>query len=229
MGYKIGGGFHLYRATLANAQFELMDIDCTNFTGRGPQNVLISEIVRECFYCGYKGVVLGIGGHPTLSQINFCRDLSSALSKYDIDLYLPERFAAIIDSAKVLVPAQNTKGSFEAYLSSLLQKYGAARIALELERVYTDFALPVKSGVGAMLSQNSFDALSKNSSTFFSDTLCANYISYIKDRRAHLVIWDDADSLSLKLTAAGRLGIGTAFLYYPHVKDIISDIKFLQN
>ncbi|MGM9520894.1 MAG: hypothetical protein ACI3VB_00260 [Oscillospiraceae bacterium] len=224
MGYRMGRGFHLYRTALPQVHLSLMDIDCAGFTGFGPHEVLVSEIMRECAYCGYSGICLGLESSPTPQLLTFCRLLAEAASYSGVKLYLPESFSRVSEYAMILIRAQNTSGLYKDRLRSLCTRYGAGRIALELERVYTDFALPARTGLGSILSQKHFNNVSPASAVYYSGELCAHYLSYMKDGRAHLVLWDEVDSLIAKCAAAQELGIHEAFLYYPHVQDILDEI-----
>ena len=223
MAYRIGRGFHLYRTIIPNIKAQIMDIDFTGFTGYGPHQLLISEIMRECAYCGYSGISLGIASKPEHPISAFCSLLCETCSRYNITVYLPEMLASCCNSGVVLIPGQNTYGTYDEYLDRMCSKYGASRLALELERVYSDFVLPSPSAVGSILSQQRFCELC-NGPSFYSPELCSQYSSYISSGKVHLVLWDDADSLNDKISHAKRFGIQTGFLYFPHVRDIVGDL-----
>ena len=58
-------------------------------------------------------------------------------------------------------------------------------------------------------------------SVFFSQDLCARYFTYVRETETHFVLYDDADTLLQKIRIGGSLGIGTAFLMYPEVQDLL--------
>ncbi len=224
MAYRIGRGFHLYRTSLPPIRPVIMDIDCAGFTGYGPQELLAAEIVGECVHMGYSGVCLGLEGKPTRQTSDFCALLGDTCRRYQLTLYLPQTFASACDSSVILIPGQNTSGTFEKSLTTLCGRYGPERLALELERVYTDYSIPCPSGAGSILSNGRFQEVCA-SPAFYSQALCTNYASYMSPGgQVHLVLWDDAVSLRGKLAAARAAGISAAFLYYPHVEDILGEI-----
>ena len=223
MAYRIGRGFHLYRTALPSVNPRIMDVDCTGFTGYGPHELLTAEIIGECIHCGYSGVNLGLTSKPTQPIVSFCSHLSETCQRRGITLYLPESFSSLCPDAVIVISGQNIRGTYKEYLSSMCRRYGTERLALELERIYTDFTLPVRSGAGSVLSKQRFDEVCTGSS-FFSDALLSNYTSYVSGGNAHIVLWDDGQSISQKLLEADNAGIKYAFLYYPHVHDIPSQI-----
>ncbi len=224
MAYRTGAGFHLYRTVLPSGHFHLMDVDCTGFTGYGPHEALILELLRECRGRGYSGVVLSLSARPTQPLVSFCELASQALSQEGIDLYLPLTFASFTDKSRLLVPARILSSGFSSGLNRLCSRYGPGRLALELERVYIDYTLPLKSGMGTELSEQACRELAGSGHIFTSSELVCRYVSCIHRNRVHLVMWDDAETLREKLNIAQRMDIAAAFLYYPHIRDIASQL-----
>jgi hypothetical protein len=107
-----------------------------------------------------------------------------------------------------------------------VNKYGVQRIALEIERVRMDFTLPSVNGTGKELSAYELDALIEQHKTqsFFSKDLYAFYFNYREKKGTHFVLYDNGVSIKRKLQAAGNIGVEHAFLFYPHVNDIIDKI-----
>lgn len=219
MAYRMGAGFHLYRTALPRTRFRLMDVDCAGFTGYGPHELLALEFLRECRTRGYEGVCLGLPGRPTEPLIRFCGVLGGALEREGRTLYLPKPYAAACNSARLLIPAGTIRGPFASGLGALCREVGPERVALELERVCTDYVLPVKSGLGAVLSRERLRDLTRRSRIFYSPELVSRYASFRKDGRVHLALWDDEETLREKLRTAASLGIHASFLYYPHIRD----------
>ena len=177
MAYRVGRGFHLYRTVLPEVRCAVMDVNFTGFTGFGPHNVLISEILRECAYRGYSGISVGISSRPTQQAAEFFSHLSDECENRGITLYLPENLVSVSASTKIIIPAQNVFGTYNERLKKLCDIYGGERIALELERIYTDYPLPSKSGFGSVISKGRFEEISSSCEEFYSEELCANYLS----------------------------------------------------
>lgn len=222
MAYRVGRSFQLMRTRLPQGRFDVMDVDCTGFTGFGPHEALAAQIMRECRLMRYSGVSMGLG-RPTPQLAAFAQRLALAAARTGVELYMPASYAGAGENVILLTTAQNLSGTYALNLRELCARYGAGRIALELERVRTDFALPARSGRGTILSEGGISRLPP-SPAFYSRELEANYMTYISSGRAHLVIWDDLESITAKLRTAAKLGIGRAFFYYPHVRDIVDKI-----
>ena len=115
-------------------------------------------------------------------------------------------------------------GTFVQHLQEVAEQYGgAARLALDIQRLRMDFTLPAQSGEGRPLSGRELqDLLDRESpSVFFSQDLCARYFTYARDGETHFVLFDDADTLSQKLRTGGNMGFAAAFLMYPEVQDLL--------
>lgn len=216
MAYRVGRDRHLYRSPLPSRRFALMDVDCASFTGFGPHRALIGELTGEARRRGYGGLRLDLP-RPTPQLCAFAGALDAEARRLGLALFLPEAYAHAAPAARLVLPAQNTAGTFEGRLMRLCALHGAERLAPELERVYTDFALPARTGRGTAL-RNPPALLG---TPFRSAQLCANYASYTRAGRAHLVVWDDLGTLRQKLSVLRRLGVGAAFLYYPHAADLL--------
>ncbi len=221
MAYRMGAGFHLYRTAIPKGEFELMDVDCGNFTGYGPHEILATELLGECRKRGYKGIVLGLPAKPTPPLLSFVSLFSQRAEKLAVSLYVPVAYAASSGYAKLLVNHRPHNGGFKLYIGKFCSRFGENRIALELERIYLDYTLPSKSGLGARISEKRFTEIYGRGNRFISQDLRCNYISSLRENRAHLVTWDDGNSIAQKLKDAESMGINTVFLYYPHVRDIV--------
>jgi spore germination protein YaaH len=90
-----------------------------------------------------------------------------------------------------------------------------------------DFKVPERTGVGKILTDKQLNSLrdAHCKRQFYSSGLCANYFNYTDNMETHFVLYDDADTIKKKLTLASSLGIRTAFLYYPHVSDILPQLR----
>lgn len=220
MAYRVGRSFRLQRSWNTPVRAELMDVDCATLTGFGPHGALTAELTRECRRMGYRGIVLDLP-RPTAQLTALCALLYDEMSRQGLRLYVPQRYAAACPGAKIVLPAQNLSGTYEGRVRDLVARYGSGNVALELERVHTDFALPSRAGLGSVTSNPRLVP----DRTFYSPELHANYQSRLQDGRAHLVIWDDLNSLRNKIDTARGLGVTEFFLYYPHVIDILPELK----
>ncbi len=142
-------------------------------------------------------------------------------------LYVPQAYADCGKQARVLIGTALSGGSLERRLYEAVERYGAERVALEVERVSSDFYLPSPDGEGRSLGREELQKLidEKNPFVFFSHELCARYFTYMdKTSGAHFILFDDASSLRQKLALAGQFRIRDAFFLYPEVKDILKEI-----
>lgn len=225
MSYRVGRDLRLYRAGSGGAHVELMDVDASSFQGWGPHEALVSALTRECRRMGCRGIVLDLP-RPNARLCAFCALLDGAAHRQGLRLYLSERYARCATHSIILTPAQNTSGTYSDRLEKLISHYGPERVALEAERVYTDYPLPCRTGRGSVVMPRDLPAdLLKNAR--FSPQLCANYAAYISAGRPHLVLWDDLATLREKLRIAKAAGIREVFLYYPHVSDILEKLTVL--
>jgi hypothetical protein len=223
--YRVGNGFRLYCAHgVRRPRGGVMALDTSRLTGGGPLRALTAEVSAECEKHGYRGIVLDTGGVNTRLQALLAQGLCDDLR--DVTLYVPETLASSCDDASILIQTALSGGTLRRHLESAVRDYGASRVALEIERVRMDFVLPERSGVGTVLTDKQFKSLyaAHCKRSFYSPGLCANYFTYRDGGRTHIVLFDDAASIRRKLELATGLGIGSAFLFYPHVSDLLSEL-----
>ncbi len=145
--YRIGRGYHLFRAERAPAaDGGLLVLDTDGFSGGGPSDALLSEIIGECRRSGFDGIVLDIGRSFAKPLFPLARELGAEAQKNGLRLYVPENMAASCENAFVLLPTALSGGTLHEHLVSALGRYGVGRVALEIERVRMDFTLPASSG-----------------------------------------------------------------------------------
>lgn len=228
MAYRVGSGPHLFRSSLPVAvRGGLMVIDDREFDGRGEAEPFCREVLMECLDREFDGVVLDFQEHPSPVLKKIVAKLGETLTARDLTLYVTEFYGKESDKARVLIPTAISGGSLTQRLRDAIDRFGAERVALEVERVATDFFLPSPSGQGKSLTREELAALRKerNPSIFFSNELCAHYFTYMnKLNGAHFILFDDGNSIRKKLAVAQNLGIHEAFLVYPEVKDIMKDV-----
>jgi hypothetical protein len=225
--YRIGRGYHLFRAQNAPViSGGMMVLDTDGYAGGGPMASLVSEILSECDKRGYTGIVLDIGSAASRPLSPLAGALGAETAKHGLALFVPQPLGAFTVDAGVLIPSALSGGTLHDHIADALRQYGDGRVALEMERIRMDFILPAASGTGKSLSADELQALMEqhHAKSFYSKDLCAFYFSYRDRKGTHFVLYDTAVSIRRKLQVAGSLGIKYAFAYYPHVADILSDI-----
>jgi hypothetical protein len=225
--YRIGRGYHLFRAQNAViAGGGLMVVDTDGYTGGGPMAVLVSEILNECEKNAYTGIVLDIGSASPRPLAPLAGYLGLEARERGLDVFVPQSLADAGSGLIVLLPSALSGGTLHDHIADAQSLYGAERVALEIERVRMDFTLPAASGTGRALSENDLKLLMEqyNTRSFLSRDLCAYYFTYQDRKGTHIVLYDNAASIRRKLQVASALGVRHAFVFYPHVADIIDDI-----
>ena len=227
MAYRVGGGPHLFRSNQPiPARGGLMYIDDGGFDGRGTPDAFCQEVVRECAARGFGGVVCAFDRKlPLLSTV--VEQLGPMLVRQGRSFYVSEPYGRCTATGRVLIPTALSGGSLRQRLGEAVERYGAGRVALAVERTAADFFLPSPDGQGRPLTREELKARleERSPSVFFSDELCARYFTYMnRQSGAHFVLFDDAGSIRKKLRLAEALGIDRALLCYPEVSDLMRDI-----
>ena len=152
--YRVGGGPHLFRASIpVSVRGGLMVIDNTGFDGRGEAGPFCQEVLRECMARGYDGILCDFEGHPLQVLAQAVRTLGELTKKRGWPLYVTEAYAPFSDSAIALIPSALSGGSLQQRLQEAVERFGAARVALAVERVAEDFFLPSPTGQGMPLTR----------------------------------------------------------------------------
>lgn len=152
------------------------------------------------------------------------QELSAALDaeahRCGLNMLIPLPLAEYAPHACVIADTAVSGGSLEARFSSLLERFGADRLAAQLVCSCSDFPLPCSNPDGAPLSQEEFQLLLNRtgSTVFFSRELCAKYFTYSSGDQAHFVLFDDADTLRAKVRILSRLGVRHLMVVYPDAK-----------
>lgn len=223
MAYQIGEDFHLYRASIPlSLKGGLMVLGDKTYKNSGDAEILIGEIVKECIYRGFDGVMLAFERAESPLH-TLAAHLSARLSRQGGQLYLTEDYAGDSDWANIMVSTAISGGSLTARLRDAAAIYGKERMCLDIERIRMDFCLPSRDGSGENMSARELYALTKSHhpQPYFSQELCAYYFTFKDERGSHFVLYDDAGSIRKKIQLASRLGIPTAMLLYPEVADIL--------
>ena len=226
--YRVGGGPHLFRSNMPVAvRGGLMVIDDSGFDGLGEPTPFCHEVMRECSARGFDGVICNFAARPLTVLGAIVAELGELMHKRGWPLYVNEAYGRFSDKAMVLVSSALSGGSLQLRLTEAAERYGAGRVALEVERVCQDFFLPSPTGQGVELTpeelRRRMEELSP--SVFFSSELCAHYFTYMSPQNgAHFILFDDAGSIRKKLHIARSLDIGHAVLAYSQVSDLLGEI-----
>lgn len=228
MAYRVGAGANLLRANIPiNLRGGLMLVDGGGFDGRGDAGAFCQQVIRECSARGFDGVILDFEGstHPLLGQI--VTRLGILLSRRGWPLYVTEEYAGFSDRARVIIPSALSGGSLSKRLSEAIDRFGAERVALGVQRSAEDFTLPSPGGSGTPLSREELARRiqSRGASVYFSDELCAHYFTYMsRQSGAHFVLFDNAGSIRKKIQIARSMGLCACILAWPEVEDILTQI-----
>ena len=111
----------------------------------GPHDVLARDIIRECLRRNYDGVVLD-WYHKGPDRGTLTALLGQLCPQYGLRLFVPEQYAPYAAQATVLLNTAVSGGTLAACLEDGIRRYGAGRLALDLERLRLDFTLPHSAG-----------------------------------------------------------------------------------
>ena len=228
MAYRVGPGAHLLRSNISiNLRGGLMVVDGASFDGRGDPAFFCQQIVRECSARGFDGAILDFEGqpYPLLGQI--IQRLGGMFARRGWPLYVTESYANYSDQTRVIIPSALSGGSLSKRLEEAIERYGAHRIALGIQRTAEDFTLPAPNGCGTPLTREELEQRiqARGAAVFFSDELCAHYFTYMsRQSGAHFVLFDNAASIRKKIHIARQFGLYSCILAWPEVGDILQDI-----
>ena len=226
MAYRIGRGFHLYRTDLPlKPGGDYMVIDDMGFSDNGQVRALATEIVRECILRAYRGVVLNVRESLSKVMLPLAGALADMAEANSLTLWLPPHLASK-NNARILIGTALSGGTLVRHFADAGDTFGTHRLALDIECIRADFTLPSPTGAGINLSEDELSSIIEKyrPTTFFSKDLCTSYFNYRSGEKTHFVLYDSALSIRNKLEIAAKAGIKGAFLYYPEVREILSDI-----
>ncbi|MBR3570830.1 MAG: hypothetical protein IKN96_08580 [Oscillibacter sp.] len=224
--YRIGAGSELLRnATPLQTNGDLMSIGDGGAGAVENPEALCGAVVRECLRRGYRGAVLDFEAPPRDDLREFAGRLETRLRGNRRVLYVPAPYAGAAPGATALVCTAVSGGNFEEYLRETLRERGGKPVALDVQRLRMDFQLPAPTGEGVPLDADAFEKLREGRAVYFSPDLCARYFTCAHGGQAHFVLYDDADTIKRKLRIGEALGVETAFLQWPEVKDIADALE----
>lgn len=215
--YTIGPGGALVRSDLpGNARGGLMGLSDHNappLDNIDPQR-LCKEIVGECSRRSYAGVLLDFE-QPASAPL--AAALSQQFMQRGVPHYVPLELANAAPGARVLVPSAISGGSFQQMLADFCRRFEPNRLALDVVRVCSQYAMPSYDPDGKALTAQEFHQIleQQQPNCFFSRELCAKYFTYhTPDGATNFVLFDDVASTSEKINVAARMGFCGAFVLY---------------
>ena len=184
---------------------------------------LCRDVWRECGNRGYGGVVADFEGEPAGDKAAFLEALGTVLSRNRMRFFVPESYGQRIQQAGVLIYTALSGGVLRQRLEEAAERFGPARVSLDLQRLRMSFPLPCPEGVGTLLSGEALEALlrEREPSIFYSGDLCAKYFTCTRDGESRFVMFDDADTLRRKIQLGRELGLNAGFLMYPETADLL--------
>lgn len=228
MAYRIGPGARLLRSNIPiDLRGGLMVVDGTTFDGRGDPASFCQQMVRECSARGFDGAILDFEGqpYPLLGQV--IHRLGGMFARRGWPLYVTEAYADYSDQTRIIIPSALSGGSLSKRLEEAVERYGAHRVTLGIQRTAEDFTLPAPNGCGTPLTREELKQRiqARGASVFFSDELCAHYFTYMsRQSGAHFVLFDNAASIRKKIHIARQFGLCACILVWPEVDDILQEV-----
>ena len=217
MCYRIGRDGRLYIAENAAPTGGIMAAEFRDPCPKNSMSALCDSLIRECSRRSFSGIYLDIPAEQTGFITEEAAFIAARISKANLRIYIPHHLPIKNAGVKAVIGTAVSGGTYEGYLSSAIKRYGAENLALEADLIMSDFTLPDRSGRGKTLTKDEFRKLysiwGKNS--FFSKELKAYYFNYVSNEKTHFVLYETSQSIKAKLSAANKMGINTAFLYYP--------------
>lgn len=226
--YRIGGDSTLLRQNSMQAKGGLLAVSDRGAPRVEDPEALCAAVLRECNRRAFRGVVLDFEEAPRRDLAAFVQTLEKALQSSQKALYLPERYAEAGGNTILLLCTAISGGDYTQRLREAADRYGGAkRLALDVQRLRMDFALPAPTGEGTPLTDEELRRLTdrEQPAVFFSPSLCARYFTYARDGQAHFVLFDDAETMNRKVKIAASLGFSAAFFMWPEVRDIAGKLQ----
>lgn len=228
MAYRVGPGLRLLRSQLpVSVHGGLLMADDRSFDGEGEPAELCQEIMHECAGRGFDGILLDFELPPSPLLGRLIAELAKLAGRKGWQLYAPEAYASFSSKTKIIISSAISGGSLYQRLAETVEKYGAGRVVLGVERMAEDFFLPAPSGKGRPLTREALRQYlaERSPSVFYSRELFASYFTYMsRQSGAHFVLFDDAESIRKKLLLASKLKIRDAVLAYPQMDDLIGQV-----
>ena len=206
--YQVGTGPKLFRSCgPTTVRGGLLGVGLGETPSAGDPAPFCRQAVLECQSRGAAGI-LADWDRFTRPLFQFTRALGHSLEREGLTLTVPEAYAGVTEQSSVLISSALSGGTLEVRLKEALERHGADKVILALQRMREDFRLPSPSGRGKSLSREELAALcARRPAIYWSSELCARYFTYRAKDGVHFVLFDDGMSLQKKLELAHKLGV----------------------
>ena len=186
---------------------------------------LIADIMYELNSNNYKALLLDTGGTNFSCHHNYAQALEHQCINSGKTLYISSALYPSCRCSTVIIPSAISGGTLLGLMCEAKKRYG--KVALEIDISLVDFTLPSRNGQGTELNLKELINIKNkyHCQSFFSEDLCAHYFTYRSKGQTHFVLYDNQYSIQRKLCLAEKADIDTAFVFYPHVKNIITDLE----
>ncbi|MCL2084525.1 MAG: hypothetical protein FWH06_04610 [Oscillospiraceae bacterium] len=193
----------------------------------GSVAALCKELTAECRIRGYEGILLDFEGPARHTLARLASDLDTVCARDGLSLIVGEHYMEATQHAAVLLSSGLVSGSLRRKLEEYTRRCGAPRVALEIERMSQNIALPAPQGRGSAMTRTELSELlfDKRPAVFFSHELCAHYFTYKDGGITHFVLYDDSQSVIRKLRLAHMLGLKCAVMLYSEVSDMLNELR----
>ena len=222
--YKVSPTGFLYRADCRNIAGSVMVLDLSPLKDSARESYLIDDIIYELDTHNYRALLLDIVASVLPCHHSCARELEKQCISSGKKLFVCQSLSESCKNASVLIPSAISGGTLSGRLREAKKQYG--KIALEIDISLVDFILPSRNGQGKELSLEQLVNIKNryHCQGFFSSDLCAHYFTYRANGQTHFVLYDNRYSVERKLLEAEKEGLDTAFVFYPHVKNIVTEL-----
>ncbi len=183
------------------------------------QREIVRPICQEAARMRARGVFID-------SKISPDESFVASLAENGLSAFAP--FAANFPkNALPVIEAAVSGGSLAEYFEEISSSFPHFAVSIRLSAI--ELGLPCEKGSDVSLSPQALRRLLSRfePDVFFSPKLCFKYFMYEPSPESvHLVLFDDAETITQKLRLAKKHGASHAFLVWDEVSDIFDEIFF---
>lgn len=213
MAYRTGDGPRLFRTgSPEGIHGGILAADDAALHRLGDASFFCRQAVRECRARDAAGFWANWSQPVTPQRTALLNALAHALKEAELELWVPEEYAAACPEAWVLIPSALSGGTLRLRLTGALERYGPERVTLAVEGMCHDFPLPCPDGTGQQLTAQQLAQLRErhHPAIHFSEEFCCCSFTYAEEVSSHLVLFDTRDTILRKLRLAKALGVRRA-------------------
>ena len=160
MCYQAGNGPRLWRgAPPSRIHGGVLMASDVRLSQLGSPALFCRQAVRECRARGASGFWANWSREPTEDMEGFTSALGAALWEQKLDFFVQEPYGECCPTAHVLISSALSGGTLRQRLGEAMERFGADRVVLAVERMREDFPLPAPEGQGKRLSHDELDRL----------------------------------------------------------------------